>query len=264
MSTCPLCGSHAARNLYTSLVQCRDCGLVRTQHRVPSADPESLYEQAYFTERNAYLSNSAAFNAMFETLLDTVQQHKPSGRLLDVGCGPGLLLNAAKRRGYVVSGCDISVWATQYAREARLDVATGALESVRYAHAQFDVVIINHTLEHTPQPLEMLCEARRILADDGILVVGVPNFDSLMAHIMRTRWAGLLPDQHLWHFTPRTLRLILQRAGFVMRTLIVQPATHHHRNWMKRFVLRIITTVGNLAQRGESLLAVAAKPDHAT
>jgi hypothetical protein len=110
----------------------------------------------------------------------------------------------------------------------------------------------------------MLREIKRILADDGILVLGVPNWASLMSHIMRSRWAGLLPDQHLWHFTPHTLQLMLDRAGLHIRELVVQPTAHHHPIWIRHIILRCITTIGNTLGRGESLVAIAQKSHDST
>jgi 2-polyprenyl-3-methyl-5-hydroxy-6-metoxy-1,4-benzoquinol methylase len=256
-TTCPICGSARARELFTTIVQCSQCGLVRTQWEAVTAD--RLYDSSYFTERNQYLAEEAAFSAMFEELITLTQHYKPSGQLLDVGCGPGLLLKVARQHGYQVRGCDIATWATQYARDNGLDVQTGELESIHYPDREFDVVALNHALEHVRQPIELLREIRRILKEDGIVVVGVPNFDSLMAHMMRRRWAGLLPDQHLWHFTPRTLRWILERADFSVRTLIVQPSSHQHSNWIKQLILNALTFLGNSLQRGEVMVAVASK-----
>lgn len=262
-TVCPLCRTAAARPLFTLVVRCLKCGLVRTQLDTPVAtlDVDQVYGQDYFTARNAYLSNSPAFAGMFERLLNIVQGHVASGRLLDVGCGPGLLLSVARRRGYTVFGCDVSAWAAQHARDLGFDVMTGPLESLRYPSGQFDVVIVNHTLEHVPGPVELLSEARRILSDEGVLVVGAPNFGSLLSQLMRGRWAGLLPDQHLWHFTRHTLRLMLEQTGFAIRDLRDIPTVHHHPNPLKRIVLLGITTSARLIRRSDGLLAVARKYD---
>jgi 2-polyprenyl-3-methyl-5-hydroxy-6-metoxy-1,4-benzoquinol methylase len=192
-------------------------------------------------------------------MITTMQRYKSTDELLDVGCEPGLLLQVARRRGYQVHGCDISSWATQHARDNGLDVQTGELETIGYPDRQFDVVVLNHTLEHVPLPVDLLCEIRRVLKEAGIAAVGVPNFDSLLAHVLRRRWAGLLPDQYLWHFTPRTLRLILARADISVRELIVQPTSHRHSNPIKQLILNTLTFVGNSLQCGEAMLALASK-----
>jgi 2-polyprenyl-3-methyl-5-hydroxy-6-metoxy-1,4-benzoquinol methylase len=218
-----------------------------------------FYDKDYFTERNAYLVETDSFNASFAQLLDLAGQRKPVGRLVDIGCGPGLLLNLARQRGYEVKGCDISPWATQYARDRGLDVWTGDLASAGYASKQFDVAIVNHTLEHVPAPRQFLEEVQRILAPEGVVLVGVPNYASLMSSLMRERWAGLLPDQHLWHFTPKTLNLILQRAGCHVEKITVEPYVHRHPNKLKAGVLRILGWAAEQLGRGDSLIAIAHK-----
>lgn len=257
---CPLCDGTAARPLYAPLIQCRRCGLVCTDPDLAPSPAAEFYDQGYFTERNAYLDETDAFNAAFVQLLDLAQARKPGGRLVDIGCGPGLLLSLARQRGYAVRGCDISPWAAQYARDRGLDVWTGDLQSARYPSDCFDVAIVNHTLEHVPEPRQFLEEVRRILAPGGVAIVGVPNFGSLMSSLMRARWAGLLPDQHLWHFTPKTLGLLLQRAGYEVAQISVEPYIHRHPNPVKAGVLLILGWTATLLRRGDSMIAVAIKP----
>lgn len=255
--TCPLCGGTSAHRLYAPLIRCAGCGLVCTDAQAVLAPAAELYGEEYFTERNAYLAQADAFAAALAPVLDLAAKCKPHGRLVDIGCGPGLLLNLARRRGYEVKGCDIAPWAGQFAREQGFDVWTGDLHSASYPTGCFDVAIVNHTLEHVPEPRPFLTEVRRILAPDGVLVVGVPNFAGLMAQIMRGRWAGLLPDQHLWHFTPQTLREMLQRTQFCVSQLAAVPHVHHHANPWKNAALYGLSWAANQLGRGDSLLAAA-------
>lgn len=261
-SPCPLCQSTAARPLFEPIEQCAGCGLARTKPagRFHDSQPDpGQYDQDYFTSRNAYLSQQAAFSQMFARTLDQLQPFKATGALLDIGCGPGLLLKLARERGYATQGCDISEWATEYARSQGFDVRTGDVQTLGYGAGQFDVVVINHTLEHLPQPLDTLREACRVLKDDGVLLVGVPNFASFMSRVMRERWAGLLPDQHLWHFTPLTLTRALRQAGFRVLRLTAEPHIHRHPNRVKNLALGVLSRIGNALGRGDSLIAIAAK-----
>jgi 2-polyprenyl-3-methyl-5-hydroxy-6-metoxy-1,4-benzoquinol methylase len=226
----------------------------------PQAQPQpsaALYDEGYFTERNAYLAQAEAFRAALAEVVDLAAAYQPHGRLVDIGCGPGLLLEIAAARGYTASGCDVSAWATEHARQRGLDVRTGELAAAGYPTAGFDVAVVNHTLEHIPAPGPFLAEIRRILKPGGILVVGVPNFGGLMAQIMRERWAGLLPDQHLWHFTPDTLRRLLDTAGFAVQEVRVQPHVHRHSHPLKHLLLGALSAFANGLGRGDSLLAVA-------
>jgi len=262
-SVCPLCGIAAGAPVYPGFVRCANCGLVRTDpppRETPSGE-DGLYGGEYFTARNAYLARRDEFTGMFAALLDQVAVLKPSGRLLDVGCGPGLLLEEARRRGYGVAGCDVSAWAVDYARQQGLDARAGLLEALAYPPASVDIALANHTLEHVPDPLPFLREMGRILKPDGLLVIGVPNFGSLMSSVMRERWHALLPDQHYWHFTPATLARMLREAGFVPRRVITQTGSHKHASRARALALNAIVAVAKRLNRSEGLLALCVKAD---
>jgi 2-polyprenyl-3-methyl-5-hydroxy-6-metoxy-1,4-benzoquinol methylase len=209
---CPICGASNWRPLYAPLIQCSDCTLVATdQDRSPIR--ASVYDAAYFTQRNAYLTAADKFLPFYTHLLDQLSPFKPSGVLLDVGCGVGHLVAAANAAGYQARGCDVAAWATEYARAQGQEVATGPVEEIGYGAASFDIVVANHTLEHIGEPLPFLQELHRTLAGDGLLAVGVPNFGSLFSVMMRSRWAGLLPDQHYWHFSVATLARLFEQGA---------------------------------------------------
>ena len=95
-----------------------------------------------------------------------------------------------------------------------LDVATGRFEDVDYPDSFFDVITMYHVLEHLYDPREALSKAYQLLRSEGLLVVAVPNFDSLQARLFRQRWYHLDAPRHLYHFTPRTLKMLLHKAGF--------------------------------------------------
>lgn len=218
-----------------------------------------MYDETYYTERTPYLQGSTAFLKMFGHLCDNMQRYKTNGQLLDVGCGVGQLLQVAKSRGYGVQGCDISPWASQYAREQGYAVRTGALDALAYPEQAFDIVTASHTLEHVPSPVSFLQEIHRILKNDGLLVIAVPNIASVMAGVMGARWAGLKPEQHLWHFTPDTLRALLGRAGFRALQVTSDPYLHHHPNPVKDIVLVALSGFGSAIGRSDYMTAYAAK-----
>jgi len=89
-----------------------------------------------------------------------------------VDTGIGTLLAAAWKGGYSVQGVEISPWAANFAREAKqLDVITGTLAEASLKSGQYDVVVLNHFLEHVENQRELLAELKRVLADDGRLRV---------------------------------------------------------------------------------------------
>lgn len=255
---CPICGGIPTPHAYAPLLQCSGCGLLCTD---PSyvAPPDIMYAEDYYSERTPYLQDSAFFLAMFGRMFDHIRRYKASGRVLDVGCGVGQLLQVAQSRGYAAEGCDISPWATEYARRAGYMVRTGELEKLGYAAQSFDICVASHTLEHVPAPVPFLQEMGRILKPDGLLVIAVPNFASVMALVMRERWAGLKPEQHLWHFAPDTLRRLLARAGFHTQEVSSDPYIHHHPNPAKNVVLVALSGFGSAIGRSDYMTAFAVK-----
>ena len=255
---CPICGGVPARHKYKPLLQCGGCGLLCTDPAYITP-PDLMYDEGYYSERTPYLQNSAFFLDMFGQLFDRIGRYKQSGRVLDVGCGVGQLLQVAQARGYTAEGCDFSPWATEYARQAGYTVRTGSLETLGYAERSFDIVIASHTLEHIPAPVPFLQAMRRVLKDDGLLVIAVPNIASVMAFAMRERWAGLKPEQHLWHFTPHTVRSLLSRAGLRTVRVSSDPYLHHHPNAVKNAVLVAVSAFGSLIGRSDYMTAYAVK-----
>jgi SAM-dependent methyltransferase len=232
--------------------------LVRTTASSESTTLIIEYDEQYFTERNAYVTREAEFRQVFETLTDQFQPWaKPGGKLLDVGCGAGYLLQTASGRGFDVSGCDVSAWAGKHGSELGFKVRVGLLEDLAYPAATFDVVVCNHTLEHVSSPVSFLQEIKRILVPDGILVIGVPNFDSLMSKIMRDRWGSLLPEQHLWHFTPKTLRQMIEHSGFSTLHINFISATQAQPKSFKQITLKLIRMLGSAIHKDESMTLIA-------
>ncbi len=261
---CNICGSKHARPLFSvqekRLAKCCGCGLVRT---TPWEEEEPLYQdESYFSRRNAYIDRLDEFERIFANLLTQVERRKRKGRLLDVGCGPGLLLNVARQRGWDVHGLEISEWAARYAcEELGLPVVCGGIDEQPFPDGNFDVIIANHSIEHMPDPCTALGIMHRMLAADGMLVVGVPNFGSLMAMIRGPQWPSLLPEQHRWHFTPKTMRLLLSKAGFDILSISYDNHDYWagHAHVLKRLGAVVIGWLSLRLGRGEAMLVFAAK-----
>jgi len=238
--------------------QCARCGLVFVANF--AHEGISYKGDEYFVHKNEYVQRWDEFCSLFEQLIAKIMRFKRNGNFLDVGAGVGTLMHVARTQGFTTHGVEVSEWASAYARDERgLNMVTGTLEDAAYPDAYFDVIVINHVLEHVTAPLKLLCEAHRILKDDGMLVVGVPNIGSIMARIMRERWLSLRPEEHLWHFAPYTLRLLLDRADF--RELWFESRDNYSvQGWgPKEIVQRIINRVSVLADRSEAMLLFSQK-----
>lgn len=135
--------------------------------------------------------------------------------LLDIGCGSGLFLHLARKRGFTPHGMDVSEAAVQLAqRHYALKVRRGSIGDDIWDAGQFDFITLFHVLEHLPDPKAALLYTRKLLKPDGSLIVQVPNAESLQARLFGRRWYGLDVPRHLINFTPRALGLLLGESGF--------------------------------------------------
>lgn len=259
--TCCLCNSSSAAPFLEGgdwrLVRCR-CGMIYTADFAAKA--LSYAEDDYFVARNQYVQQWEKFTRIFESLLDRIVPFKSSGRFLDIGAGVGTLVAEAGRRGFAAEGVEVSDWASRFAREEKgLDVRTGFLEDACYKSGSFDLITINHVLEHVPNPGGTLAEISRLLKPDGVLVVGVPNIGSIMAGLRGRTWASLRPEEHIWHFTPETLKRLLAQAGFT-ELAFESRENHEAQGWgLKDLVIRLINAVATLSGRSEAMLLICAK-----
>lgn len=259
---CGMCGSTRSFPVLKSdkfrLVECLMCGLVYTDY---CRETPSLYaDKEYFVDKNQYINRWNEFRLIFEDLITIISSFKPRGSLLDVGAGVGILASVAVERGFYVQGVEISGWAASYAREEKgLDILEGTLESIRLGAKSFDIIVVNHVLEHISDLHTFLAEVRRVLKDDGLLVVGVPNFDSIMATLRGSQWPSLRPEEHLWHFTPRTLRRLLCEAGFTERYFSARFMDRLSGWGYKIVVLRIVNRIAFLVNRSEAMLILLGK-----
>ena len=160
----------------------------------------------------------------YEVWLDQVEAIRPPGRLLDIGCGTGLFLSVARRRGWEPFGIDESREATAHARDHfGLDPWVGEFESFVDSSETFDLVTGWDIIEHSRDPVGLMRSARSRLATDGVVALSTPNQRSILDlvggmiyHLSGQRVTKPLEkfyiEQHFLYFTPDTLRQCLEKA----------------------------------------------------
>ncbi|OLE50567.1 MAG: hypothetical protein AUI36_19180 [Cyanobacteria bacterium 13_1_40CM_2_61_4] len=116
--------------------------------------------------------------------------------------------------GWKVTGIESNRQCAQYAHE-KLSVSVLAELRELAPGMQFDVALLSHVLEHVPEPHQLLQDVRSRLNKNGIVYVKVPNFGSwTVRHVVRRKWAGFLPLQHVWYFDRHSLSRLMRSAGF--------------------------------------------------
>jgi len=140
------------------------------------------------------------------------------GKVLDVGCGAGGNLKTLQDQGWEPYGIEINEVAAAHARELVTgNIHTGTLESAPFPPQSFDLILMSHSLEHLPSPVAALRLVHRLLNGDGLLVVSVPNVDSLEFKLFGRWWFPLDPPSHFYHFDKHSLSGIFAQAGFRLK-----------------------------------------------
>jgi SAM-dependent methyltransferase len=213
--------------LHGDLLICHECGAVEQPGLPSGEDLHALYRE---TRDGSYLTEEAGRRATARRLLELIGEHVPDGRLLDVGCGPGLLLDEARSAGYDVVGVELSREAALHARDALgLDVREVALEDFDDAGG-FDVVVLADVIEHVDDPVGAIARCADLLRPGGVLCVVTPDPSSATARLAGRRWWGYLPA-HTCLLPRRTLRELLVGAGLVVAADVPLVRTFAARRW---------------------------------
>ncbi len=210
-----------------SVIDCEHCGF---KHVVPMPTAEELREtyahDYYSTEKplyiQRYLEDKAWWDSVYAERLTWLEAMLPASRrrLLDVGSGPGLFLDAGRARGWQVKGIEPSNQAAMHSRDALgLNVEHGFLDAGSAPTlGRFDAINMGEVLEHLPDPAGMLGLTHGLLDDGGVLCLVVPNDFNPFQAILRTHcnfkpWWVAAPH-HLNYFDAKSLAALVERCGF--------------------------------------------------
>lgn len=218
------------------IVRCKDCGLqfldpMPTQKFLDGAYPDDYYAYGTPTLRSGMKRAAKGMKDAVRPFL-FLRKHvtldprfaKP-GTMLDIGCGTGQFLLEMKAKGWEVKGVEVSDAAAEAGRRAGLDIFGGTLLEAKLPSQYFDYVRSNHSFEHIENPREVLREIRRIIKPDGKLLIGVPNVDSWAARAFGPYWFNLGPPVHPYGYSPKTLKLMLEREGFAVERTVYNSKT---------------------------------------
>ncbi|HEY6468228.1 MAG TPA: class I SAM-dependent methyltransferase [Candidatus Dormibacteraeota bacterium] len=200
-----------------SIAQCAYCDLAQTVPAPSAAELDRYYPRGYHSTTKRYRGGmDRVLGLVHRSRIRSIERLLGRrGSVLDIGCGPGVLLNQMRQRGWTARGTERSPSAAQQARDVfHLDVRAQDVDDVVAEGATFDTVVLWHVAEHLHSPRETVRAIARLLRPGGILLIAVPNFGSPEAHIGRNKWFHLDVPRHLVHFTPATLGAMLGAAGF--------------------------------------------------
>lgn len=282
---CYLCGSedydvvhkfrHKKNNeLEWHLVKCRNCGLVFHNPRLK----EELAVDAYNNRNtfadiihakldvdgyvNTYLNERRI--QIFEQELDKIESFKKNqGMILDVGSGPGTFIMVAKKRGWNGIGIDIAQWCEDAGKRLGVEIIIGDINEGILASDSFDVCFSFSSLEHFYNPLKTLKEIYRCLKPEGISVTaGLVNYDSIERKVgFRSFWVDNEPPAGLSYWTPKTIRLMHEKAGFYKGNIQIECEWINNRViWAFCYPAKpLVNYVLNKYELGYALRVIASK-----
>lgn len=248
---------------------------------------EAFYRDVYFQETvsSQFQNNYSLFdlelirlqNRLALTVIDQILDRKrPPRALLDVGCGEGFFMSAARELGYEAYGIDYSSYGVERHNPdvlpcfLRGDIFE-CLDQLVKEERSFTVVNLSGILEHVLDPRFLLLKVKRVLARQGVVRVLVPNDDSkiqqLAERLGKVGKFWFCPPQHLNYFNTATLKAFLERQGFVVKRLlgdfpidyfllndwsnyVTDPARGKQAHFVRQHIQRLLHECGDEAYIG--------------
>jgi len=263
MLCCQVCGSRRAH----SLLQENDFSVrCCTVCRLGTTHPESYVSTSHYAAFPEWSDTVARKESLFReyqrTFLSHIRPYATGGRLLDVGCSLGLLVDEANASGYTAEGIDLDSHAVACAQAKGRPVSLASLEE--WDRRDYDIICLSHTLEHIPDPEPFLRECVRHLSPGGILAVAVPCHTGLVPMLFPKWWYGWMPAQHYCHYSPAAMTRLFTKAGLQVVKILQDSMDHrlrseHLHRWqdiVKGTAIYGTSRIGAAFGMGDQLIAI--------
>lgn len=238
------------------IVECVTCGLKSTVPKYSEEEIISLYPSEYSPHQPCDLKQiderstegfikkfvKPLLTPLLSRLLDTKSHILPAlpgdAKILELGCATGSFLRSLKGKEWHLCGVEPVKTPARYAREVSgSEVFCGTIKEAKYPSNFFDAVFAWMTVEHLADPLGTLNEVHRVLEKNGYFVFSIPNAGSWEWSVFKSRWYALQVPFHFYHFTPKTVSMLLEKAAFKIETIQYQ-----------RNVYNIVASVGYILE----------------
>jgi SAM-dependent methyltransferase len=249
---CPVCDStkidpllkvrdHSVSGEEFVIWQCGACTLRFTQD-VPAEDSIGPYYQSpdYISHSN---TSKGLLNGLYQKVRRFTLEQKAGlisrntverGAILDIGAGIGAFLNEMKGRGWDITGVEPDEGAREQARKLYgLQLhETSMLEHL--PAGTFHAITLWHVLEHVHALRDYVERLKELLRTDGAIFIAVPNYRSLDSDIYKNYWAAYDVPRHLYHFSPRSMEVLMERHG--LRVVEKKPM------WFDSFYISLLSS----------------------
>ena len=229
-TTCPVSGSQLH-----PFISCLDHTVSHKTFNVSANENETilvtnprpaLEDLGSYYESEEYISHTDSSRTLVDRIYQAVKKyaltqksklssrHIPSRNLLDIGCGTGDFLLELKKNGWSVNGMEPNNGARAKAEAKLSDSLFSNPDLKDIETSSFHGVSMWHVLEHVPDPKETVSQIGRILTENGVAIIAVPNFNSWDAKHYKENWAAYDLPRHLFHFSQKGMTHLFEASGF--------------------------------------------------
>ncbi|MDD4108656.1 MAG: class I SAM-dependent methyltransferase [Prolixibacteraceae bacterium] len=251
------------QNIYSTsenlqFIECSDCGLI---WRSPeSMDIKKEYDKTYI-KSNKYLKNRQHKIKKASWILQIALGLNPDLKsLLEIGSSIGSTLEAAKNTGLEHLGIDINEYAIEYCKNNGLNAENKTLEELIAEYQRFDIIFMQHVLEHFEDPFLVLDQCKQLLNDGGLVVILVPNsnYRSARKNREKHRFYNIngVGKEHYVYFNYTSLSKLLESQGY-------EVIQQNYPVWMKGshsvefFLNRLVRSSLSLIDADQEILVFA-------
>lgn len=161
-----------------------------------------------------YAENEGLFKNIFTKRFFIASKFKKTpGKVLDIGTSTGTMLDVFKEAGWETWGVEPSE-SSVVAKEKGHKITRGFFEDASLPKNYFDLVIMNHVLEHVKDPVMIMKKIYSLLKKGGLVYIDVPNAGGVSSKVLGDHWPYKLPEEHLQQFTRQNLSEVFKKANF--------------------------------------------------
>lgn len=228
---CPFCNRRPLNDLrgVSEYWYCNSCSIAKLK-KIPKVN----YNEAYYEGKSSFISK------LFSPIANFFYAKRRAyvGNILynfwiDVGAGEGGFLKTVPALRKL--GVEVSVAGRKKMKKSRLKAITEK-EFLCSKNLKADVISFWHVLEHVENPWDYLAVAKRNLNKAARIIIGVPNQDSFESLFFGRHWFHLVPNYHIWHFSPKSITMLLKKTGFKVGKIDYWSVEHHLAGVLQSFI----------------------------
>lgn len=256
LEVCPICKHTNFTNYLIStdnsitgesfaLVKCTKCELVFTNPRPNEENLPKYYDADDYISHSNKPNNLINFiykivrNYTISRKVSLVKKYTSGKAILDYGCGTGEFLQSCQKQGFNSYGFEPSSSASRQAEEKNITL----VKDLKKLKEKVDVITAWHVIEHVSELKKTIKILQKKLNNDGVMLIAVPNLNSLDSQIYGEYWAALDVPRHLYHFTQETFGKLIAKTKL---TLVETIPMHFDSYYVSMLSEKYMSPKGNI------------------